>query len=67
MQKNGIRTSVHYKPLHEFTVFRKHAKITDDLQNSNTLYGEILSLPFFPDISKKEQDYVIEIMKNTVI
>ena len=32
--KNGIRSSVHYKPLHEFSVYKKYGKTYDDLSNS---------------------------------
>ena len=57
--KAGIRTSVHYKPLHMFTVFKKMAKISDRLLNSKNAYSEILSLPIYPSISKKQQDLII--------
>jgi len=60
---SGIRTSVHYKPLHKFTIFKKEAKIKKELKNSKTLYKEILSLPLFPKITRKEQNYVIEKIK----
>jgi dTDP-4-amino-4,6-dideoxygalactose transaminase len=55
----GVRTSVHYKPLHEFTIFKKKAKHMVDLKNTKKLYKEILSLPLFPHITKHEQDHVI--------
>lgn len=58
--KNGIRTSVHYKPLHEFTVFKKRAKVYDKLYNSKRAYEEIISLPLYPHISKSLQDKVID-------
>ena len=57
--KRGIRTSVHYKPLHMFTAFRKMAKVSDSLSNSKDAYSQILSLPIYPSISKKQQDLVI--------
>lgn len=56
----GIRTSVHYKPLHEFTIFKKKAKVYEDLKNTRKIYKEIISLPLFPQITKSEQDYVID-------
>lgn len=59
LQKNGIRTSVHYKPLHEFSAYKKRAKIIDDLKNSRQIYKEILSLPLYPQITRKEQDLII--------
>jgi len=60
MLTRGIRTSVHYKPLHEFTVFKRKAKIYDKLENSKRAYKEVISLPFYPQISQKQQDKVIK-------
>lgn len=57
--QNGIRSSVHYKPLHEFTAFSKWKKRYTGLKNTKRLYTEIISLPFYPNISRKEQDLVI--------
>jgi len=59
LQKLGIRTSLHYKPLHEFSAYKKLTKHYDSLKNCKKLYREIISLPLFPDIAKKQQDYVI--------
>lgn len=57
--KSGIRTSVHYKPLHRFMIFKKMAKVFGSLSNSKDAYTQILSLPIYPSISKKQQDLVI--------
>jgi len=57
--KYGIKTTVHYKPLHEFTTFKKF-KNNNDMENSKQLYKEIISLPFYPNMSKKQQDFVID-------
>ena len=64
--KAGIRTSVHYKPLNEFTLFKKMAKSYDRLENSHTLYNEILSLPIYPTITKSAQNHVINSIKNVL-
>ena len=56
---DGIRTSVHYKPLHQFTVIKKMAKKFNNLSNSKHAFSQILSLPIYPSISKKQQDLVI--------
>lgn len=58
--KNGIRTSVHYKPLHEFTVIKKRAKIYDSLDTSKSVYKEIISLPLYSQISKDLQAKVVD-------
>ena len=60
--KKGIRTSVHYKPLHKFTISKKMAAF-DGLSNSKNAYSQILSLPIYPSISKKQQDLVINNIK----
>ena len=62
--KNGIRSSVHYKPLHTFTAYKKNAKMFGKLINSKQIYKEIISLPLYPQITRKQQDLVL---KNLVI
>ena len=58
--KNGIRSSVHYKPIHEFTAFKENAKIIDKLDNSKLVYKEMISLPLYPQIKKKQQNLVLQ-------
>ncbi len=60
LSKKGISTSVHYKPLHKFTIFKNNIKPNETLENSLNLYEKILSLPLYPTITKKEQNVVIE-------
>ena len=42
-----------------FTTFKKLAKISGSLSNSKDAYSQILSLPIYPSISKKQQNLVI--------
>ena len=58
--KNGIRSSVHYKPLHQFSAYKKKGKIIDKLKNTKEIYSEIISLPLYPQIERKQQDLVLE-------
>ncbi|WP_268544186.1 DegT/DnrJ/EryC1/StrS family aminotransferase [Candidatus Nitrosotenuis cloacae] len=58
--KNGIRTSVHYKPLHRFSVLKMKARIYDKLVFSDKAYHEIISLPLYPQMPRKIQDKVID-------
>jgi len=62
--KNGIRTSVHYKPLNKFSFYKSKSKIYSSLEVSEQLYSKILSLPLFPQITKHELDLVINSIKN---
>lgn len=61
---SGISTSVHYKPLHKFTAFKKLHSNLKNLKNSDDLFREIISLPMFPNITRREQDLVIKQIKN---
>jgi len=58
--KYGIKTTIHYKPLHEFTAFNKFKNNTEDMKNSKQLYKEIMSLPLYPNMPRKQQDFVID-------
>jgi dTDP-4-amino-4,6-dideoxygalactose transaminase len=64
LTESGIRTSVHYKPLQMFSIFRKKAKWYEKPKTSRKLYEEIISLPMFSSITQKEQDLVINCIKN---
>ncbi len=64
--KNNVTTTVHYKPLHKFSAYKKISGGVKDLENSEKLYARILSLPFYPQISKKTQDMVVECIKTAI-
>jgi dTDP-4-amino-4,6-dideoxygalactose transaminase len=63
LRDNGIRTTVYWLPLHKFTAYRKFVKNLKDVQNSAKTYEEIIALPLYPTISRKQQDVVIEHIK----
>ena len=63
LEKN-INTSVHYKPLSLFTIFKKKSKSYSTLKNSLKIYNETLSLPFYTGISKNDQNIVIDALKS---
>ena len=64
LQKKGIGSSVHYKPLHEFTLFRKKGVSRNSVSVSKRIYKEILSLPMYPQLARSSQDYVIKSIKS---
>jgi perosamine synthetase len=57
LSKEGISTTLHYKPLHLFSAYKQYGKT--NFKNSIQLFDEILSLPFFPNMTKNQQDKVI--------
>jgi len=58
--KKNIFTTVHYKPIHKFSYFKKFNFQDKDFPNTMKVYGECLTLPLFPLITRKQQDYVIQ-------
>lgn len=61
LNKAGIGTSVHYKPIHEMTYWKDKYKFRSlDFPNSTKHYSKTLSLPIFPGMTSSEQDFVIE-------
>ena len=67
LQKKGIGSSVHYKPLHEFTLFKKKGILRRSLSVSKKIYKEILSLPMYPQLTRSNQDYVIKSIKSILV
>ena len=63
LKQAGIRTTVYWMPIHKFTAYRKYAK-KSSITNASKIYDEILSLPLFPNISKRHQDAVINCIKS---
>ncbi len=63
LKQAGIRTTVYWMPIHKYSAFRKFAH-SSNVKNASKVYNEILALPLFPNISKKHQDSVINIIKS---
>jgi len=58
----GIGTTVHYKPLHKFSIFKN---LNDfDFKTSNQSFKECLSIPLFSSMTFKQQDYVVSSIKS---
>ncbi|WP_428324981.1 DegT/DnrJ/EryC1/StrS family aminotransferase [Nitrosopumilus sp.] len=62
LKDNGIRTTVYWLPIHKYSAYQKYIK-KFNIKNTTEIYNEILSLPLFPNISKKHQDNVISVIK----
>ena len=60
LERRGIRTSVHFVPLHETTVFREHFGYrSEDCPITSRLGKEILSLPLYPDLGFENVDRIV--------
>ena len=59
MAEAGIGTSVHYKPLHNMTYYKKkYQLIAEDFPNAEKTWRGNVSLPIFPFMKEDELDYI---------
>ncbi len=54
LQKKGIITSIHYLPIYKHPYFKKYNFNKSKFKNSNFYYENAISLPIYPDLTKKK-------------
>lgn len=57
MTEAGIGTSIHFKPVHQMTAYKK---FKDILPVTDEVAPQIVSLPLYPGLTDKEIDYICE-------
>ncbi len=63
LARNGVGSGIHYIPSHLFTFYKNarcHLPVTEQI------YGEILTLPLFPDITDEQVERVIAAVRSGV-
>ncbi len=61
LKKDGIQSSIHYPSVHQFSAF-KHLTL-NSTPIADTISERELTLPLYPDLTKKEVDLVITSLK----
>lgn len=64
LKKKGIVSVLHYIPIFKHPYYKKKIKNQDSFINSNIYFEEALSIPIFPNLSKKKQEYIIKTLNN---
>ena len=60
---NKIGSQVLYIPVYEQPYYNKKYKFKiKNFKNSQNYYNQALSIPIFPDLKLKEQDYIINLI-----
>ena len=62
LKAENIGISVHYRPLHQLTVWQPFAE-GGNFQQADKVFDRCVSLPLFMDMSDAEQDRVIEVVR----
>lgn len=55
LHNQGILVQVHYKPIHQISVFSHLPRHSNNLQEAENVGSRILSLPIFPKLHKRDQ------------
>jgi perosamine synthetase len=50
----GVQSSVHYTPLHLMSFYKQFLNKSDSFHVAEKIYNQILSLPLYPTLTKKE-------------
>lgn len=64
MKDNGVHCAVHFPPLHKMKAFKKYPRVR--LTNTERVYRHIVSLPLYPYMTTKEQNYVIKLVNKWI-
>jgi dTDP-4-amino-4,6-dideoxygalactose transaminase len=67
LREHGIRSQVHYIPIHTQPYYRDLGFRAGDFPAAEYYYEGALSLPLFVDLAESDQDRVIEIVRATLI
>lgn len=59
LTENGIGVSVHYTPLHLMSFYKKFLNSRSKFPVAERVCEEILSLPLYPTMTRKEIDFVV--------
>lgn len=65
LKEQGIGTSVHYRPLHQMTVWKPFCGGAAFPQ-ADLVFSRCVSLPLFMDMTDTEQDRVIEVVRGVL-
>jgi dTDP-4-amino-4,6-dideoxygalactose transaminase len=61
MAEKGIGTSVHYKPLHRMSYYRKTYNLNPaDFPNAEKIWTGTVSLPIYPNLQQLEIEYICD-------
>lgn len=66
LQKHGIGVQVHYIPVHLQPYYQRHGYGKKNYPNAEAYYAGALSLPIYPNLSRKDQDFVIKSLKKAL-
>jgi dTDP-4-amino-4,6-dideoxygalactose transaminase len=66
LKAKSIGVNLHYIPVYQHPYYQQFGYNPKDFPQSEAYYSQAISLPMYPDLTKDEQDYVIETVTELV-
>jgi dTDP-4-amino-4,6-dideoxygalactose transaminase len=66
MNLNGIQTSIHYPPVHQFTFHKRLSNLKTNLPITEDVAKREVTLPLFPQMKDSDVDKITDCIKNFV-
>lgn len=66
LRNNGVGAQIHHIPVHLHPYYQSLGFKQGDLPLAENFYNGIISLPLYPDLTKEQQDTVIELVKKFI-
>lgn len=66
LKEDGIQSSVHYPPIHTFSVFSQHAEVPLHLRKAEEIAKHELTLPMFPTMTNDQVDLVCDSLLGSI-
>ncbi|WP_413736072.1 UDP-4-amino-4,6-dideoxy-N-acetyl-beta-L-altrosamine transaminase [Shewanella sp. BJSY2023SW005] len=66
MREQGVQVHVHYFPVHLQPYYLSLGFKTGDFPKAEQFYGQILTLPLYPSLAGKEQDYIVKVLVHSL-
>ena len=66
LKENGILAVFHYLPLHTSSMGEKHGYKERDLPVTESISKRLLRLPFYNEITREQQDRVIDLIEKSL-
>lgn len=67
MKEQGIQTSIHYPPIHQFTSFRENSSATPVLPVTEDIAQREITLPLYPTLFDEQVELVVYSVRNSLV
>ncbi len=66
LKRNGIHAQVHYQPIHLMPYYKSFGWKKGDMPAAESYYNKCLSIPLYPTLKEREQDLIINLIKEYI-